>query len=153
MTRFSATASGEFTNVRPSGEPKRGLLVTATSSVPGSSTCPSPGSTCSLSTAPARSFRSRSRGTAAATSATVHLQLSQAWRAYDASGGEPPDWRLFALLGAGSKNPTEQVLQPGEVMNLIAGCGLQVRSGWPAPRPGRFGSFGDSDGPERRWEP
>lgn len=65
----------------------------------------------------------------------VHLQPSQAWRATDAAGGAPPDWRLFALLGAGSKNPEEHVVSPNRVTELLAIRGLQVKGGWPAPRP------------------
>jgi hypothetical protein len=67
--------------------------------------------------------------------ARVHLQPSQAWRALDAAAGVPPDWRLFALLGAGSKNPAEKVLEPARVVTLVGAGGLQVKGGWPAPRP------------------
>ncbi len=67
--------------------------------------------------------------------AAVHLQPSQAWRAHDAAGGIPPPWRLFALLGAGSKRPTEHVVTPDQAVALIAANGLQVKGGWPAARP------------------
>ncbi len=65
----------------------------------------------------------------------VHLQPSQAWRTADAAAGTPPDWRLYALLGARSKNPTEYVVAPERVVQLLAAGGLQVEGGWPAARP------------------
>lgn len=65
----------------------------------------------------------------------VHLQPSQAWRASDAASSIPPDWRLFALLGAGSKNPTEEIVTPDRVLQLLASGGLQVKGGWPIARP------------------
>ena len=65
----------------------------------------------------------------------VHLQPSQAWRATDAAAGIPPDWRLYALLGAGSKKSTEYVVGPDRVVQLLAAGGLHVKGGWPAPRP------------------
>lgn len=75
------------------------------------------------------------KGYASRNLASVHLQPSQAWRAQDAANGAPPDWRLFALLGAGSKNPTEEIADPKGVIELLAKGGLQVKGGWPAPRP------------------
>lgn len=92
---------------------------------------PSVASTCCSSTAPALSSKSRSRGTFARSLATVHLQPSQAKRATDARAGTPPDWRLFALLGAGTKNPDEQVCTPDEVVELLRNGGIQVNGGWP----------------------
>jgi hypothetical protein len=70
----------------------------------------------------------------------VHLQPSQAWRAHDAAAAIPPDWRLFAVLSAGSKNPTENLIQPARVMRLLAAGGLRVKGGWPVPRPVRKAS-------------
>lgn len=61
---------------------------------------------------------------------SVHLQQSQARRAHDAAAGTPPDWRLFALLGAGSKNCAEQILEPREVVRRIKDGGIQVKGGW-----------------------
>lgn len=78
------------------------------------------------------------KGYASRNLASVHLQPSQAWRAHDAAAGTPPDWRLFALLGAGSKYPTEDISDPARVMELLAKGGLQVKGGWPARRPSRF---------------
>ena len=75
------------------------------------------------------------KGYASRNLASVHLQPSQAWRAHDAAAGTPPDWRLFALLGAGSKNPSEDVADPTRVMELLSKGRLQVKGGWPAPRP------------------
>lgn len=72
--------------------------------------------------------------------AAVHLQPSQAWRATDADAGQPPDWRLYAVLGAGSKNPDELIRTPREVVDLLANGGLQVKGGWPAPRPNVMGT-------------
>jgi hypothetical protein len=63
--------------------------------------------------------------------AAVHLQPSQARRAEDAATGNPPDWRLFALLGAGSRLPAERVLTPKQVVDLLAARGLRVKGGWP----------------------
>lgn len=63
--------------------------------------------------------------------AAVHLQPSQARRATDAATGQPPDWRLYALLGAGSKSPDEHVVTPERAVELIATGGLQVKGGWP----------------------
>lgn len=60
---------------------------------------------------------------------SVALQPSQAQRAHDAAAGAPPEWRLYALLGAGSKNPDEHVLAPADVVKLIASGGLQVKGG------------------------
>lgn len=60
--------------------------------------------------------------------ASIHLQPSQAQRAKEAALGVPPDWRLFALLGAGSSKPKEQLLDPTTVMQLLASGGLQTRS-------------------------
>lgn len=76
------------------------------------------------------------KGYASRNLSTVHLQPSQAWRATDGAGGVPPDWRLFALLGAGSKKPAEEIVEPNRVLELLAAGGLQVRGGWPTPRPG-----------------
>jgi hypothetical protein len=66
--------------------------------------------------------------------ASVHLQPSQDRRAQDAAAGNPPDWRLFALLGAGSNNPVEYVLDSSTVVGLVASGGLQVKR--PIGRPG-----------------
>lgn len=77
-----------------------------------------------------KGYMSRSLG-------SVHLQPSQAWRATDAATGLPPAWRLFALLGAGSKNPTETVLTPDQVVEVLASGGIQVKGGWPCSRPQR----------------
>lgn len=65
----------------------------------------------------------------------VRLQPSQAWRAADASAGIPPDWRLYVVLAAGSQRPVERVVPPDEAIKLLASGGLQVKGGWPAPRP------------------
>lgn len=65
--------------------------------------------------------------------AAVHLQPSQALRAIDASAGHPPAWRLYALLGAGTKNPDEHVVRPDIVVQLLDGGGIQVKGGWPLP--------------------
>ncbi|HVT78446.1 MAG TPA: hypothetical protein VHD87_15520 [Acidimicrobiales bacterium] len=65
--------------------------------------------------------------------ARVHLQPSQAQRAQRAAGGQPPDWRLFAVLGAGTPTPTDRVVDPHETIALLDSGGLQVKGGWPLP--------------------
>ena len=75
------------------------------------------------------------KGYASRNLASVHLQPSQARRAHDAAAGTPPDWRLFALLGAGSKNPSEVIADPARVIELLTNGGLQVKGGWLAPGP------------------
>ena len=71
------------------------------------------------------------KGYLARTLATVHLQPSQAKRATEAAAGTPPDWRLFALLGAGTKNSHEHVRTPQQVVELLANGGIQVKGGRP----------------------
>ena len=85
------------------------------------------------------------KGYASPNLARVHLQPSQAWRAQDAAQGMPPDWRLFALLGAGSKRPTEKIVEPARVMSLVAARGLQVKGGCAHPTTDTSGPV-DADG-------
>lgn len=59
--------------------------------------------------------------------ADVHLQPSQVLRAQQAAAGQPPDWRLYALLDASTKNPKEHVKTAREVLALLASGGLQRR--------------------------
>ncbi len=75
------------------------------------------------------------KGYAARRLRAVHLQQSQARRAHSAAAGTPPDWRLFALLGAGAKNDVEHVLDPPAVVRLISSGGIQVKGGWAPARP------------------
>ena len=58
----------------------------------------------------------------------VTLQPSQERRAREAARGLPPDWRLFALLDAGKKNPRDSIHRPAEVTSLIDSGGIKVRS-------------------------
>ncbi len=60
----------------------------------------------------------------------VHLQPSQYLRAERCAAGNPPKWRLFVLLGAGSAQPsTELVLKPDEALDRVHRGQLQVKGG------------------------
>ncbi len=67
----------------------------------------------------------------------VHLQNAQVWRAHEAAQGAPPEWRLFVVLNAEAA-PSEQVLEPATVVQLVASKGLDVGPDWAARRPAGY---------------
>jgi hypothetical protein len=66
--------------------------------------------------------------------ASVHLQPSQALRAVDAAEGNPPPWKLFALLGIDSDSPSERIIDAAEVVKLLDSGGIKVKGGWPTKK-------------------
>lgn len=59
--------------------------------------------------------------------AQVNLQPSQAKRAQNANKGNPPDWKLFAVLKVHTKHPVELVKSASEVVQLINTGGIRVK--------------------------
>lgn len=59
--------------------------------------------------------------------ADVSLQPSQEARAESCAAGDPPEWRLFALLGAGGRGAMERLVSAVEAVALIATGGLKVK--------------------------
>ena len=58
----------------------------------------------------------------------INLQPSQEKRARSAARGTPPEWFLYAVLGAAGKAPRENLKPSSEVVKLINGGVLKVRN-------------------------
>lgn len=67
------------------------------------------------------------KGYSATKLSSVHLQPSQERRARAAAAGQPPAWKLFAVLGSGSNTPTTRLLDATEVVALLDKGGLKVK--------------------------